>query len=249
MNLPFNNEKTNIMKKLLIAPLFFLLLTVTAFSQENIPLIEVEGTSEISVMPDEAIIHLSLMEKAMKVADVTNALNKKTKSIEDALKKTKVKDYDFTVDNYYVSVNRVYSRGTSRDSGYVASQTIKVRVRNIDKDLVKITESLHQTADMGFNIQFNISDNVRKSSEQKLLELAIADARSKADIIAKSLGIQNIQVHRVNYTSGSNNLYPVMRQAKTMMAMDMAESRQEPTFSPEEQKLNDKVLVAFTFKK
>jgi uncharacterized protein YggE len=236
------------MKKLLITALF-LLSAVTVFSQENIPLIEVEGTSEISIMPDEAIIHLNLMEKAMKVADVTNALNKKTKSIEDALKKTKVKDYDFTVDNYYVSVNRVYAKGTSRDSGYVASQTIKVRVRNIDKDLVKITESLHQTADMGFNIQFNISDNVRKSSEQKLLELAIADARSKADIIAKSLGIQNIQVHRVNYTSGGNNLYPVMRQAKTMMAMDIAESRQEPTFSPEEQKLSDKVLLSFTFKR
>ncbi|WP_373497466.1 SIMPL domain-containing protein [Aquiflexum sp.] len=236
------------MKKLLFASLF-LLLAVTAFSQENIPMIEVEGKSEISIMPDEAIIHLSLMEKAMKVADVTNALNKKTKSIEDALKKTNVKDYDFTVDNYYVSVNRVYAKGTSRDSGYVASQTIKVRVRNIDKDLVKITESLHQTADMGFNIQFTISDKVRKSSEQKLLELAIADARSKADVIAKSLGIQNIQVHRVNYTSDGNNFYPVMRQSKSMMAMDMAESRQEPTFSPEEQKLSDKVLVSFTFKK
>lgn len=236
------------MKKLLFVSLFFL-LSLTAFSQGNIPLIEVEGTSEISIMPDEAIIHLNLMEKAMKVSDVTNALNKRTKSIEDALKKTKVKDYDFTVDNYYVSVNRVYARGTSRDSGYVASQTIKVRVRNIDQDLVKITESLHQTADMGFNIQFNISEKVRKSSEQKLLELAIADARSKADIIAKSLGIQNIQVHGVNYTSGGNNLFPVMRQVKTMMAMDMAESRQEPTFSPEEQKLADKVLVSFTFNK
>lgn len=234
------------MKKLLFAALF-LLSAVTVFAQENIPLIEVEGTSEISIMPDEAIIHLNLMEKAMKVADVTNALNKKTKSIEDALKKAKVKDYDFTVDNYYVSVNRVYNKGTSRDSGYVASQTIKVRVRNIDKDLVKITESLHQTADMGFNIQFNISDNVRKSSEQKLLELAIADARSKANIIAKSLGIQNIQVHNVNYTSEGNNLYPVMRQSKGMMAMDMAESRQEPTFSPEEQKLSDRVLVSFSF--
>jgi uncharacterized protein YggE len=236
------------MKKLLFASLF-LLLASTAFAQENIPLIEVEGVSEISVMPDEAIIHLSLMEKAMKVADVTNALNKKTKSIEDALKKTKVKDYDFTVDNYYVSVNRVYARGTSRDSGYVASQTIKVRVRNIDKDLVKITESLHQTADMGFNIQFSISENARKSSEKQLLELAIADARSKAGIIASALGISNIQVHRVNYTPSSGNVFPVMRQAKTMMAMDMMESRQEPTFSPEEQKLSDRVLVSFTFKK
>ena len=236
------------MKKLLFTTLF-LLSVVLVFAQENIPMIEVEGTSEISVMPDEAIIHLNLMEKAMKVSDVTNALNKKTKSIEDALKKTKVNDYDFTVDNYYVSVNRVYARGTSRDSGYVASQTIKVRVRNIDQDLVKITESLHKAADMGFNIQFNISEKVRKSSEKQLLELAIADAKSKAETIATSLGIIDIQVHRVNYISASNQQFPIMRQANYKMSMDVAESRQEPTFSPEEQKLTDKVVVSFTFKK
>ncbi|MCH6201402.1 SIMPL domain-containing protein [Aquiflexum sp. LQ15W] len=234
------------MKKLLFA-LPFLFLLESAFAQENnIPLIEVEGTSELGIMPDEALIYLTLSEKALKVADATNALNKKTKSIEDALKKTRIDGYTFTVDNYYVNINRIYRNNSSKDSGYVASQTIKVKVKVADQNLIKITEALHQTTDMTYNMQFNISDALRKSSSSKLLELAIADAKTKAEVIAKSLGLSKLQVHRVSYSSG-NVIMPVMRNARAMMAMDMSESYQEPTFSPEEQKLSDRVMVSFTF--
>jgi len=211
-------------------------------------LIEVEGTSEMGIMPDEALIYLTLSEKAMKVSDATNALNKKTKSIEDALKKTRVNGYTFIVDNYYVNVNRIYTNNSSKDSGYIASQTIKVNVKIVDQNLVKITEALHQTTDMTYNMQFNVSDALRKSSSSKLLELAIADAKTKADVIAKSLGLNKLQVHRVSYSSGNVSM-PVMRNAKAMRAMDMSESYQEPTFSPEEQKLTDRVMVSFTFSK
>jgi uncharacterized protein len=234
------------MKKLLIAlPILFLM--GSSFAQENnIPLIEVEGTSELGIMPDEALIYLTLAEKAMKVSDATNALNKKTKSIEDALKKTRVSGYTFTVDNYYVNTNRIYSNNSSKDSGYVASQTIKVKVKVADQNLIKITEALHQTTDMTYNMQFNVSDALRKSSSSKLLELAIEDAKTKADVIAKSLGLSKLQVHRVSYSSENRNI-PIMRNAKTMMAMDMSESYQEPTFSPEEHKLSDRVMVSFSF--
>jgi uncharacterized protein len=237
--------KFSIMKKsILILPLLFISLAIMA---QQIPLIEVEGKSEISIMPDEAHIQLSLVEKSMKVSDATNALNKKTKSIEDALKKTGIKDYDFFVDNYYVYVNRIYTKGTSKDSGYVASQNVRVVVKNTDKDLVKITETLHQTTDMGFNVQLTVSDKLRKASEKQLLELAIDDAKYKAGIIAKSLGIDKIKVHRVNYNAQTDNFYPVMREAKMMMASSAMDVSEEPIFRPEERKLNDKVIVIFTF--
>jgi uncharacterized protein YggE len=231
-------------KSILILPLLFLSLAMMA---QQIPLIEVEGKSEIRIMPDEAHIQLSLVEKAMKVSDATNALNKKTKSIEDALKKTGIKNYDFFVDNYYVYVNRIYTKGTSKDSGYVASQNVRVVVKNPENDLVKITETLHQTADMGFNVQLTVSDKLRKESEKQLLELAIQDAKYKAEIIAKSLGIDKIKVHRVNYNAQTDNFYPIMREAKMMMASSAMDVSEEPIFRPEERKLNDKVIVIFTF--
>ncbi|MFC0263964.1 SIMPL domain-containing protein [Fontibacter flavus] len=233
-------------KAFLLLPVLFLSLGLMA---QDIPLIEVEGSSEISIMPDEALIQISLSEKAMKVADATQALNKKTKSIEDALKKSGVKDFKFYVDNYYVYVNRIYTKGTSKDSGYVASQNIKVLVNDIEKDLAKITETLHQTANMGFNVQLNISDKLRKDSQDKLLEMAIADAKNKAELIAKSLGIEKIQVQKVNYTTQGNMFYPVMRESKMLMASDSAAMMEEPVFRPEERKLTDKVFVSFTFQR
>lgn len=223
-----------------------ILFPITSIIAQQIPLIEVEGKSEISIMPDEAIIQLSLVEKAMKVSDATNALNKKTKSIEEALKKSGVKEYDFFVDNYYVNINRIYTKGSTKDSGYVASQNLKVVVKNIENDLVKITETLHQTADMGFNVQLTVSDRLKKASEKQLLELALEDAKYKAEIIANSMGIEKIKVHRVNYNAQTDNFYPVMREAK-MMASSAMDSYEEPIFRPEERKLTDRIIVQFTF--
>jgi hypothetical protein len=48
------------MKKLLFA-LPFLILFGSAFAQENIPIIQVEGTSELSIMPDEALMFINFM--------------------------------------------------------------------------------------------------------------------------------------------------------------------------------------------
>ncbi len=234
------------MKNLFFLLPFCLLAFASLAQAPIIQLIEVEGTSEISIIPDEAILHVSLAEKGMTVAEVTNALNKKTKSIQDALKNSGVTEYEFNVDNYYVNVNRIYSRGSARDSGYVASQNVKVTVKNLDKDLVRIVETLHTTADMGFNVQFGISEPKKESYEQQLLELAIDDAKRKAEVISNRLGISDIRVFRVNYGAESNSYQPMMMRQEAMMVKAM-DSREEPVFSPEEQKLNDRVKVSFSF--
>ncbi|MCH7412524.1 SIMPL domain-containing protein [Belliella sp. R4-6] len=234
------------MKKLFFM-LPVLMLPFLSFAQQNqIPTIEVDGASEIEVMPDEATIQINLRELGMKVSDVTNALNKKTKAIQDAIKKTGVADYDFVVDNYYVNINRIYTKGSSKDSGYVASQNVKVRVKNIDKDLVKVLESISSKGfDLSYNMNFGISEAQRKVHQEKLLELALEDARRKADVIAKTLGIKNIRIFKVNYSSGVS-FQPYEPRMETMM-MKSADARVEPTFTPEAQKLSDRVSVSFAF--
>lgn len=233
-----------IMKKILfVLPMMFLTLGLMAQNQ----MIEVEGKSEIRVLPDEALIQVSLTEKAMKVSEATNALNKKTKAIEDALKKTGLKNYDLYVDNYYVGVNRIYARNTSKDSGYVASQTVRVKVADTGADLVRITETLHQSGNMGFNIQFSVSDKLQKATEKELIELAVEDAKKKAEIIAGSLGISGIKVHRVSYGNSQKDFFPMARESKMMMAMDVSDDRSEAIFRPEERKINDSLTVSFSF--
>ncbi|MCH7410510.1 SIMPL domain-containing protein [Belliella sp. DSM 111904] len=235
------------MKKLLFLLSVLMLPLITMAQQQNYPSIDVDGVSEIKAMPDQATIQLNLRELSMKVSEATNALNKKTKDIEDALKKTGVKDYEFVVDNYYVNINRVYQRNAYKDSGYVASQNVKIVVKQTDKDLVKIVEAINTAADeLTYNLSFGISEAKRKTYQEQLLELALKDAKAKADIIAKTMGIEQIMVYKVNYSSGYS-FQPMEYRMESTMLKTAAADRVEPTFSPEEQKLTDRVNVSFTF--
>jgi hypothetical protein len=207
--------------------------------------ISVEGKSEIKILPDEALIRVSLVAKAMKTEEATELLNKKAAAVTRGLKKSGVDTYALKADNYFVNVNRVYSKGTSRDSGYVASQTLNVLVKDTGEDLLEIIEVLHGSVDMGFQLQFQLSDIKRKEYKARLLQEAIMDARQKAAIIAESLELGELTVYEVSYGSG-NSFQPKMYRSEAMR-LNADNQRTAPTIQPDEQTLNDQINVVFVF--
>lgn len=225
---------------------FALLLAVPVFAQDNmtVPLIEVEGFSERKVAPDEASFQINLEEKAMKVSDAVSVLNKKTQKLADALKKAKIKDYKLIADNYSVDVNRVYRSGESRDSGYVARQTLQVITNSKNEDLQKIVESIQGAGDMSFNLHFQISEATQKSLEDELLAEALKNAESRALLIAKTLNIKSIRVHRVSLES-----QPIVRPyAKMEMMRSSADAAATPPMiNPDDQSLEKRVFVKYTY--
>ena len=124
---------------------------------QQVPLIEVEGFAERLISPDEAVFNIMLEEKGMKVSDATKILNNKTQRLADLLKKAKIKDYKLIADNYSVDINRIYRSGVSRDSGYVARQTLRIVTGSKNEDLQKIAEAIQESGDMSFNLSFQVS--------------------------------------------------------------------------------------------
>ncbi|WP_163380383.1 SIMPL domain-containing protein [Cyclobacterium sp. SYSU L10401] len=231
------------MKQVILFISILLISPIGVFAQDPAQ-IAVEGRSEIKAMPDEVLITVSLFEKAMETAAATEALNKKAGQVSNALKESGVSDYELTADNYYVNVNRIYTKGTAKDSGYVASQNLKILVKDTDEDLVKIIQSLHVAADMGFRMEYRLSEDTRKSYQEKLLQLAIADAQRKAAIISKSLNIDHLSVYKINYHSGVS-FEPVVYREESMR-MKAADQRTAPTLNPEEQTLTDQISIIFS---
>jgi uncharacterized protein YggE len=205
----------------------------------------VEGKSELKALPDEAVLLLTLTETAMTTSEVTSALNRKSKTVSDALKKSGAKSYTFTADNYYVNVNRVYTKGTAKDSGYVASQQLRVVVSDTGTDLVKAMDAVQEAANLSFQLQFRVSETKRKGYEEELLKLALEDAKRQAHVIAETMGITEFRVHQVDYTAGTT-FPPIMYRAEAMM-MKAADDRVGPTLQVEEQTISDRVKVTFTF--
>ncbi|WP_460517712.1 SIMPL domain-containing protein [Cyclobacterium sediminis] len=210
--------------------------------------ISVEGNSEIKILPDEALINVSLKEKALKTASATEGLNQKAAEVTKALEKSGVKNYELKADNYFVNINRVYTKGTSKDSGYVASQNLRILVKDTAQELVKIMQALHDTIDMGFQLSFQLSDSKRKEYQEELLRMALQDAKSKAMLIANTLELGDIAVHQVIYGSGGNSFQPKGYRNEAMM-LSADNQRTAPTIQPDEQTLSDQVKVIFTFTK
>lgn len=234
------------MKNLLILGFGLLLFVHSAHAQQQEKSqITVEGSSELKILPDEAVVSINLTEKAMSTSEVTNALNKKSKAVSDALKKSGVEGYTFTADNYYVNINRIYTKGTAKDSGYVATQQLRVVVKDTEKDLIKIVEQVQQATDMGFQLQFRISEEKKKSYGEELLRLALQDAKRKAEVIADALDLSGLKVHQVDY-AGRQSFQPVMYRAEAMM-MKASDDRVAPTLNPDEQTISDSVRVTFRF--
>jgi uncharacterized protein YggE len=228
--------------KNLFALLFGLMLAVPVLAQDDftVPLIEVEGFAERKVAPDEAVFSIRLEEKAMKVGDAVEVLNTKTQNLAKALEKGKIKDYKLIADNYSVNINRIYRSGYARDSGYVASQNLMITTSSKNVDLQKIVESIQNSGDMSFNLNFRVSDATQKSLENELLTEALKNAESRAKLVAETLGIKNIRVHRVSL-SASQPVY------KMEMMSARAESGSQPLISPDDQSLQKRVMVKYTY--
>lgn len=228
--------------KNLITLLFGLMFALPIMAQDDftIPLIEVEGFAERKVAPDEALFLINLQEKAMKVGDAVEVLNSKTQNLAKALEKARIKDYKLVADNYSVNINRVYRSGYSRDSGYVASQSLMITTSSKNVDLQKIVESIQDSGDMSFNLSFRVSEATQKSLENGLLTEALKNAESQAKLIAETLGIKTIRVHRVSLTA-SQPIY------KMEMMNARADAANEPLISPDNFSIQKRILVKYTY--
>lgn len=231
------------MKKMLL--LFFGLMALLQLATaQTTRTIEVEGNSEMMVLPDEAQISITIQKKAMSVAEATKALNAASKKIVDAFEKSDL-SYELTANNYFVNINRVYQKGTAKDSGYVATQQLKVEMKDIENELADAVELINTSGNQSINVGFKISKGKEISYKDQLLESALKDALSKAEKIAEVMGLKGMAVQKVQYLSNEGNR-PFQLKASAMM-YDRAESREAPIFMPEEQNISDRVLVTFTF--
>jgi len=222
-----------------------LLYTPSMLQAQNQQTIEVEGQSELKVMPNQALVHINILEKALKASDASQKLNQTSNRIIDKLKEDNIPSYEVNASNYMVQINRIYGKGTSRDSGYVASQTLVVRINDIDRSLIQVMEALGTFQALNYNVGFQLSEELRKSKQDELLEMALEDARQKAMLIAHTLGLGDIQVQKVNYSTQHNTFPgPIMRVSADI---SMEQAKAAPVFLPEEQTLSDRVLVSFRF--
>lgn len=181
---------------------FCLLLTCSMAFAQDLRTISVDGTSVIKATPDRATVNISIEStgKDAKEASAQNAIimNKIQRDILAlAITKDNIKTTNY---NLYPVYNRK-DNGRQEIIGYSVSNQITVTVDNIDLVGNIIDTAINAGANNINSVEFSLKDP--EAYKDKVLVQAINDAKRKADIIAKTLGKNVVNVVSVN----SNNSY------------------------------------------
>jgi len=199
--------------------------------------INVSGEGDVFAVPDTATFSFSVDEIAKDVATAQASATTKSNAVIDYLKGQGIADTDIQTTDYSINPQYTYETqacapgiycppGKQSITGYEVSQTVSVKVHDTSKAgaLLSGVGSKGATNVSGLSLTVSNEDALTAQARDK----AIKDARAKAEVLAKSLGVTLVRI--VGYSD--NNGGPIYY-AKAMSAgatMDaVAPSPQIPT--------------------
>lgn len=185
---------------LLAAMMLCLGMSSVAMAAEQQAVIMVNGSGEASVVPDMATVTLGVTANG-KTAQLAQAENAKASAdVMAALNNLGIFSKDIQT-NYNLSP--VYEKNNyTKPAGYRADNTLVVRVNDISKVSRVIDAALANGAAKVHGISYGLKDE--RAAANAALRTAVADARSKADVIASALGVTIVGVQSV--TESTNNI-------------------------------------------
>jgi uncharacterized protein YggE len=149
----------------------------------------VTGTGKVSVAPDIARIDLGIEETGTNLKTVQDSVNKKSQDLSGQIKKLGIEAKDIKTTSYYVYPQYDYTTPTQKITGYRVSTSYEVTIR----DFTKINEIIASATSYGANtigsINFDLSDSLKKKTLQETRDLAVGEAKIKAEGLAKAAGI------------------------------------------------------------
>ncbi|MFZ3099806.1 MAG: SIMPL domain-containing protein [Minisyncoccales bacterium] len=191
--------------------------------------ISVSGDGEVYKTPDLAVMSFSVVSEAKTVAEAMEDNTKKMNAITDVMKSMGVTENDLQTTNFSINPRYDYVRATAPVpadgaeiavdeeyyypsgkrtlSGYDVNQTmtIKVRQENMGKIGQIIQEATASGANQVGSLQFTLDDPDAAQAEAR--ELAIAEAKEKAEILARQLNVKLVRI--ISYNDGGYS--PVYR--------------------------------------
>lgn len=150
--------------------------------------IDVSGEGKILAKPDIGLVDLTVLSEAKTVAAAQTANTDKMNKITLAMKDLGIKGEDLQTINYNISPRYQYNLGRSDIIGYEVSQTLRVKIRQLDKT----GQILERAAALGANqvgaLSFTFDDSEKLKDEAR--QKAIEEARDKARALAAGLGVR-----------------------------------------------------------
>lgn len=155
--------------------------------------VSITGQGKVYYQPDTAKVNLGVqVDKMLKASDALYDLNKKVAAVYDAVQKVGIRKENIITQNYSLTPVYDYVNNISQLGGYSANQTITIKITDLSKEADLVSKVIEAAAKAGVNQVNNIAFENSKINEvrQEARLKAINDAKSKAGVIASSLGVR-----------------------------------------------------------
>ena len=241
------------MKKILFlsALVFF---AAGAFSQSPVSgnrIITVEGKSSVKVMPEDLSFSVSLSEKDMDYATCAEMAVKKMEQIKQLFVDNGIDEELIKASNYSIRKVQKYDSKTRQQvfDGYEASIPLSIRTRRDYKKNDLIFDLIKDHLQANFNLSFLLSDEQTAAVKEKLITLAVEDARQKAQWITQSTGVKLGKLRSAQYGEPQligrlTNNTELMR-VDAMPTMRKASTQITSVLSPDEMELQTRIVLAW----
>ena len=191
-------------KRILV--LLLCLVPSAAFAQQTPPaqpaepVVVVSGEGMVQAVPDRAWITISAESRASSPREAQKRNTDAMTPVLDKLKAAGIPAAAIRTIAYDVQYEYEFINNRRVGKGYVARNTIEVRVDNIDRvgEYLEIAATSGATSLGG--IRFDLKDRVKL--EREALRLAVADARANADAAAAGAGRAIDRIIRIDESGG-----------------------------------------------
>jgi uncharacterized protein YggE len=166
-----------------------------------VPQLQANGTGEVMVVPDIAIVTIGVATQA---ADASAALAANSADLARAIAAIQaagIADKDIATAGF--SIDPVYRQGDNQPSdeppaivGYRVDNQVRVTVRDVARSGGLLDKVVAAGANRVSGIAFDLSD--RKTPADGAIRAAIADARAKAELMADAAGLRLVRILSLN---------------------------------------------------
>ena len=213
--------------------------------------ITVSGNGEIVVKPDIATVSFGVSAENLDVSKAQTESATKMNDIIGLLKTEGINEKDIKTTNYniypkydYVKASLDYYYGGKQVLvGYVVSQTVEVKIRDISKAgaILSGVGKFGATDVSGLSFTVDNQDIVKDQAR----DLAIQDAKTQAKVLAKGLGVKLMKI--TSFSESGN--YPTYYGMEKSMAAGMSNADVVvPQILTGENKITSNVSITYEIK-
>ena len=165
--------------------------------------ISVSGEGRVSVAPDMALLSIGVSTKEDTVAAANSAVQAAMDRLLSSLKGNGIVEKDIQTSQFSINPEYDYQLSEPRLTGYRVTHMLQVKVRDIDRAGAVIDDGVEAAGDLVQVGSISLTVDDTSAMARQARELAMADAKGKAEELARLAGVElgkPISISESSYT-------------------------------------------------